>query len=104
MFRYVQYHLNECKDFKYTILLNSDLYIKMKVSLCHFSWDKAFNSFLELKNNNKRISDNRKNVTILLREYIYKWFTTKLMTNNTNGISMEIRINGEKLDKVDSLK
>lgn len=77
----------------------------MKVSLCHFSWDKAFNSFLELKkNNNKRISDNRKNVTILLREYIYKWFKTKLMTNNTNGISMEIRINGEKLDKVDSLK
>lgn len=76
----------------------------MKVSLCHLSWDKAFNSFLELKNNNKRISDNRKNVTILLREYIYKWFKTKLMTNNTNGISMEIRINGEKLDKVDSLK
>ena len=26
------------------------------------------------------------------------------MTNNTNGTSMEIRINGEKLDKVDSLK
>lgn len=75
----------------------------MKVSLCHFSWDKAFNSFLELKKN-KRISDNRKNVTILSTEYIYKWFKTKLMTNNTNGISMEIRINGEKLDKVDSLK
>ena len=77
----------------------------MKVSLCHFSWDKAFNSFLELKKTkNKRISDNRKNVTILSTEYIYKWFKTKLMTKNTNGISMEIRINGEKLDKVDSLK
>ena len=83
-------------------MLNSDLYIKMKVSLCHFSWDKAFNSFLELKK--KRISDNRKNVTILSTEYIYKWFKTKLMTNNANGVSMEIRINGEKLDKVDSLK
>ena len=27
---------------------------------------------------------------------------TKLMTNNPNGISIDIRINGEKLDEVDS--
>ena len=26
---------------------------------------------------------------------------TKLMTNNANGISIDIRINGEKLDEVD---
>ena len=29
---------------------------------------------------------------------------TKLMTNNANGISIDIRINGEKLDEVDSFK
>ena len=29
---------------------------------------------------------------------------TKLMTNNTNGISIDIRINGEKLSNVDSFK
>ena len=29
---------------------------------------------------------------------------TKLMTNNANGVSMNIRINGEKLDKVKSFK
>ena len=29
---------------------------------------------------------------------------TKLMTNNTNSISIDIRINGEKLDKVDSFE
>ena len=29
---------------------------------------------------------------------------TKLMTNNTSGISIDIRINGEKLDEVDSFK
>ena len=29
---------------------------------------------------------------------------TKLMTNNTNGISIDIRINGEKLNNVDSLE
>ena len=29
---------------------------------------------------------------------------TKLMTNNANGISIDIRINSEKLDKVDSFK
>ena len=29
---------------------------------------------------------------------------TKLMTNNENGISIDIRINSEKLDKVDSFK
>jgi len=29
---------------------------------------------------------------------------TKLMTNNANGISIDIRINGEKLDKVGSFK
>ena len=29
---------------------------------------------------------------------------TKLMTNNVNGISIDIRINGEKLDEVDSFK
>ena len=29
---------------------------------------------------------------------------TKLMTNNANGISMDIRINSEKLDKVKSFK
>ena len=29
---------------------------------------------------------------------------TKLMTNNANGISIEIRINGEKLDEVNSFK
>ena len=29
---------------------------------------------------------------------------TKLMTNNTNGISIDIRINGEKLNDVDSFK
>ena len=29
---------------------------------------------------------------------------TKLMTNNANDISMDIKINSEKLDKVDSLK
>ena len=26
------------------------------------------------------------------------------MTNNTNGISIDIRINGEKVDEVDSFK
>ena len=29
---------------------------------------------------------------------------TKMMTNNANGISIDIRINGEKLDEVDSFK
>ena len=29
---------------------------------------------------------------------------TKLMTNNANGISIDIRINGERLDEVDSFK
>ena len=29
---------------------------------------------------------------------------TKLMTNNANGVSIDIRINGEKLDEVDSFK
>ncbi|CAH3169805.1 unnamed protein product [Porites lobata] len=29
---------------------------------------------------------------------------TKLMTNNANGISIDIRIHGEKLDEVDSFK
>ena len=29
---------------------------------------------------------------------------TKLITNNANGISVDIRINGEKLDEVDSFK
>ena len=29
---------------------------------------------------------------------------TKRMTNNANGISIDIRINGEKLDEVDSFK
>ena len=29
---------------------------------------------------------------------------TKLITNNANGISIDVRINGEKLDGVDSLK
>ena len=29
---------------------------------------------------------------------------TKLMNNNANGISVDIRINGEKLDEVDSFK
>ena len=29
---------------------------------------------------------------------------TKLMTNNANDISIDIKINSEKLDKVDSLK
>ena len=29
---------------------------------------------------------------------------TKLMANNANGVSMNIRINGEKLDKVKSFK
>ena len=29
---------------------------------------------------------------------------TKLVTNNANGVSMNIRINGEKLDKVKSFK
>ena len=29
---------------------------------------------------------------------------TKLMTNNANDISIEIKINAEKLDEVDSLK
>ena len=29
---------------------------------------------------------------------------TKLMTNDANGISIDIRINGEKLDEVDSFK
>ena len=29
---------------------------------------------------------------------------TKLMTNNTNGISIDIRINGEKLNNVDSFE
>ena len=29
---------------------------------------------------------------------------TKLMTNNVNGISIDIRITGEKLDEVDSFK
>ena len=29
---------------------------------------------------------------------------TKLMTNNTNSISIEIRIIGEKLDEVDSFE
>ena len=29
---------------------------------------------------------------------------TKLMTNNANGISIDIRINGEKSDEVDSFK
>ena len=29
---------------------------------------------------------------------------TKLMTNNANGISIDIRINGEKLDEVDIFK
>ena len=29
---------------------------------------------------------------------------TKLMTNNVNGVSIDIRINGEKLDEVDSFK
>ena len=29
---------------------------------------------------------------------------TKLMTNNANGISIDIRINGEKLDEIDSFK
>ena len=29
---------------------------------------------------------------------------TKLMTNNENGISIDIRINGERLDEVDSFK
>ena len=29
---------------------------------------------------------------------------TKLMTNNINGISTDIRINGEKLDEIDSFK
>ena len=29
---------------------------------------------------------------------------TKLMTNNAKGINIDIRINGEKLDKVDSFK
>ena len=29
---------------------------------------------------------------------------TKLMTNNTNGINIDIRINGEILDEVDSFK
>ena len=29
---------------------------------------------------------------------------TQLMTNNTNGISIDIRFNGEKLDEVDSFK
>ena len=29
---------------------------------------------------------------------------TKLMTNNAKGINNDIRINGEKLDKVDSFK
>ena len=29
---------------------------------------------------------------------------TKLMTNNTNSISIDIRIIGEKLDKVDSFE
>ena len=29
---------------------------------------------------------------------------TKLMTNNANGISIDIRINGEKLDEVDSFE
>ena len=27
---------------------------------------------------------------------------TKLITNNTNGINVDIRVNGEKLDEVDS--
>ena len=29
---------------------------------------------------------------------------TKLMTNNTNGINIDVRINGEILDEVDSFK
>ena len=29
---------------------------------------------------------------------------TKLMTNNTDGISVEIRVSGEKLDEVDTFK
>jgi len=29
---------------------------------------------------------------------------TKLMTNNVNGISIDIKINGEKLDEVESFK
>ena len=29
---------------------------------------------------------------------------TKLMTNNTNGISTDVRVNGEKLDCINSFK